>query len=49
MPIATNRLEELQVKKLIQCVREGDSSQIEKMIELGLPDIVNLQGNSYHG
>lgn len=44
MPIAISRLEVLQVRKLIQCVREKDSSQIDKMIELGVPNIVDLQG-----
>lgn len=44
MPIAKTRLEVLQVRKLIQCVRERDGSQIDKMVELGLPNIVDLQG-----
>ena len=44
MPIVTTRLEILQVRKLIQCVRNQDSSQIEKMVAQGIPGLVNFQG-----
>ena len=47
MPIAKTRLEELQVRKLIQCVREKDGDQIDKMIALGLPNILDLQGELF--
>ena len=44
MPIVTTRLEILQVRKLIQCVRNQDSSQIEKMVAQGIPGLINFQG-----
>ena len=44
MPIATDRLEILQVKKLIQCVRQQDSTQIAKLVELGVTGLINYQG-----
>ena len=45
MPIAISRLEVLQIRKLIHCVRERESDQIDKMMELGVPNVVDLQGN----
>ena len=44
MPLAASRLEILQVRKLIQCVREKDIAQIAKMAELGITDLLNYQG-----
>ena len=44
MPLASTRLEILQVRKLIQCVREKDSAQIAKMAELGIHGLMNCQG-----
>ena len=45
MPLATSRLEILQVRKLIQCVREQDSPQIAKLVELGIYGVIDYQGN----
>ena len=44
MPLAESRLEILQVRKLIQCVRAEDSVQIAKLVHLGIPGLVNYQG-----
>lgn len=44
MPLAKTELEILQVRKLIQCVRDQDNPSITKMIELGIPNLVNYQG-----
>ena len=41
MPIAQSRLETLQICKLLQCVRDGDTFQIEKMILNGIPHLIN--------
>ncbi len=41
MPTAQTRLETLQVHKLLQCVREGDRTQIEKLTANGVPDLIN--------
>ena len=50
MPIAQDRLEVLQVCKLLQYVRDEDKVGIEKMIINGMPHIVNynepLEGNT---
>lgn len=43
MPYAETRLEILQVRKLIQCARDKDVDQIEKMIEKGIPDLLSYQ------
>ncbi|KAL7872719.1 hypothetical protein AOLI_G00117900 [Acnodon oligacanthus] len=40
--VAEGRLEVLQVYKLLQFVREGDKPQIEKLIRLGVPNLINL-------
>lgn len=45
MSVAATRLEILQVRKLIQCVRDADTTQISKIVELGVPNIVNYQGS----
>lgn len=44
MPAAATRLEILQVRKLIQCVREKDIAQITKMAQIGIDGLMNLQG-----
>lgn len=41
MPKATSRLEILQVCKLLQCVREQDKKQIEKLTLSGVPHLIN--------
>jgi len=41
MPLAQTRLETLQVCKLLQCVRDKDKSQIEKMSLQGVPHLIN--------
>ena len=46
MPYAETRLEILQVRKLIQCARDKDVDQIEKMIEKGIPDLLSYQGEA---
>lgn len=45
MPLALSRLEVLQVRKLIQCVREKENAQIAKMAELGIDGLLNYQGS----
>ncbi|XP_063039908.1 ankyrin repeat and EF-hand domain-containing protein 1 [Engraulis encrasicolus] len=40
--VANSRLEVLQVYKLLQCVRDGDRVQIEKLARMGVPNIINL-------
>ena len=44
MPLADSRLEVLQVRKLIQCVRLQDSAQVAKLVELGISGLINYQG-----
>uniref|UniRef100_A0A3B1JPL9 Ankyrin repeat and EF-hand domain containing 1 n=1 Tax=Astyanax mexicanus TaxID=7994 RepID=A0A3B1JPL9_ASTMX len=39
--VAEGRLEVLQVYKLLQFVRERDKTQLEKLIRLGVPDLIN--------
>lgn len=40
--VAENRLEVLQVCRLLQCVNNGDKPQIEKMVRLGVPRLINI-------
>ncbi|KAL6477246.1 hypothetical protein MHYP_G00130810 [Metynnis hypsauchen] len=40
--VAEGRLEVLQVYKLLQFVREGDKPQMEKLIRLGVQNLINL-------
>ncbi|KAI1897840.1 hypothetical protein AGOR_G00087410 [Albula goreensis] len=40
--VAEGRLEVLQVCKLLQCVRERDKPQIEKLVRMGTPDLINM-------
>ncbi|KAM8939262.1 ankyrin repeat and EF-hand domain-containing protein 1-like [Pelodytes ibericus] len=42
MRTAKGRLETLQIYKMIQCVLEQDKAQIEKMIKLGVHDLINI-------
>ena len=44
MPIAENRLERLQVLKLLQSVRSEDVEQIEKLVNNGIPNLINFSG-----
>lgn len=41
MPVAQTRLETLQICKLLQCVREEDKSQVEKLTVNGVPHLIN--------
>lgn len=41
MPIASTRLEKLQLTKLLQSVRSAERETIEKLIVNGIPDLVN--------
>ena len=49
MPLARSRLEILQVRKLIQCVRSQDVAQINKLVEMGINELVNYQGTAVEG
>ncbi|CAN9507800.1 unnamed protein product [Ophioblennius macclurei] len=40
--VAQGRLQVLQIYRLLQCVREADKEQIEKMVKLGVDDLINL-------
>ncbi|XP_060736585.1 ankyrin repeat and EF-hand domain-containing protein 1 isoform X2 [Tachysurus vachellii] len=40
--VADGRLEVLQIYKLLQLVREGNKAQVEKMVYLGVPNLINL-------
>lgn len=44
MPLAHGTLEVLQVRKLTQCVRTADNVQIAKLVEHGIPGLINYQG-----
>ena len=46
MPLAHTELEILQARKLIQCVREQDAVQVEKIADLGMPGVLDFQGQS---
>ena len=41
MPLAQTRLETLQICKLLQCVREEERVQIEKLTLNGVPHLIN--------
>ncbi|XP_006625836.2 ankyrin repeat and EF-hand domain-containing protein 1 [Lepisosteus oculatus] len=49
-PFAQGRLEVLQIFKLLQCIRERDKAQIEKMVKHGVSNLLNItepqSGNS---
>lgn len=44
MPVAQDRLEQLQVLKLLQSVRIEDVEQIEKLTTHGVPYLINYSG-----
>lgn len=50
MALADKRLENLQIYKVLQCVRNKDKKQIEKLTRLGYPELINftdpVNGNS---
>jgi ankyrin repeat protein len=41
MPVAQDRVEELQIKKLLHCVRTEDYPQIKKLCEKGVDLLIN--------
>lgn len=41
MPVAQTRLETLQICKLLQCIREEDRAQVEKLTTNGVPHLIN--------
>ena len=41
MPVAQTRLETLQICKLLQCIRQDNREQIEKLTTNGIPHLVN--------
>ena len=49
MPTARTRLEQLQVRKLLSCVVKEDKKQIEKLIEYGIPNLLNYIEESDEG
>lgn len=49
MPIAQDRLEQLQVLKLLQSVRNEDVDQIEKLTTHGVPYLINYSGKVRRG
>ena len=40
--VAQGRLQGLQIYRLLQCVHENDRVQIEKMVNLGVKNLINL-------
>nr|XP_008114260.1 PREDICTED: ankyrin repeat and EF-hand domain-containing protein 1 [Anolis carolinensis]XP_016851574.1 PREDICTED: ankyrin repeat and EF-hand domain-containing protein 1 [Anolis carolinensis] len=42
MSLADKRLENLQIYKVLQCVRQKDTKQIEKLTKLGYPELINF-------
>uniref|UniRef100_A0A8D0H6X4 Ankyrin repeat and EF-hand domain containing 1 n=1 Tax=Sphenodon punctatus TaxID=8508 RepID=A0A8D0H6X4_SPHPU len=42
MALADKRLENLQIYKVLQCVRQKDKKQIEKLTKLGFPELINF-------
>ncbi|XP_051500684.1 ankyrin repeat and EF-hand domain-containing protein 1-like isoform X2 [Myxocyprinus asiaticus] len=40
--VAKGRLEVLQIYRLLQCVRAGDKPYIEKLISMGVDDLINI-------
>lgn len=40
--VADGRLETLQIYKVLQCVRDQDKEQIQKLTQLGVPNLINL-------
>lgn len=44
MPVADERLSSLQVLKLLQAVHNKDTDNIRKLVQHGLPNLVNYAG-----
>ena len=44
MPVAEGQLERMQILKLLQLVRKEDTEQVEKLINNGIPNLINLSG-----
>ena len=44
MPIADDRLSKLQTLKLIQAVNNKDIDQIRKLVDYGIPNLINYSG-----
>lgn len=42
MALADKRLENLQIYRVLQCVRNKDKKQIEKLTRLGYPELINF-------
>ncbi|KAM7172903.1 ankyrin repeat and EF-hand domain-containing protein 1 isoform 1-T1 [Macrochelys suwanniensis] len=42
MSLTDKRLENLQIYKVLQCVRQKDKRQIEKLTKLGFPELINF-------
>ncbi|XP_051000673.1 ankyrin repeat and EF-hand domain-containing protein 1 isoform X1 [Acomys russatus] len=42
MALVDNRLQNLQIYKLLQCVRNKDKKMIKKLTKLGYPDLINF-------
>ncbi|KAM9065897.1 ankyrin repeat and EF-hand domain-containing protein 1 isoform 3-T3 [Sarcophilus harrisii] len=42
MALADKRLENLQIYKVLQCVRERNKKQIEKLTKMGYPELINF-------
>ena len=40
--VAEGRLQVLQIYRLLQCVHQADKLQIEKMVKLGVENLINL-------
>lgn len=40
--VPVGRLEVLQIYKLLQLVRERNKTQVEKMVRLGVPNLINM-------
>ena len=40
--VAEGHLQVLQIYRLLQCVHEGDKAHIEKMVNLGVKNLINL-------
>ncbi|KAF4083744.1 hypothetical protein AMELA_G00120320, partial [Ameiurus melas] len=40
--VAEGRLEVLQIYKLLQLLRERNKTQVEKMVRLGVPNLINM-------
>lgn len=41
MPVACSHLERLQLRKMLQCVRDSNEEQLAKIVLHGVPNIIN--------